>query len=118
MGTKSLTGSREVVEVLNRFNHCINYHVVEEYERERSTPDGLLRKLGLVTGCAWDNYDENIKPLSRAGIMHDTFGICYENFPKKVPVADTSDESSTVVQIPCSNFPAHDNKTTGCWNNF
>ncbi len=34
MGTKSLTGSRKVVEVLNRFTQCNNYDAVEEYETQ------------------------------------------------------------------------------------
>ncbi len=80
MGITSLTWSRKVVEVLNRFNQCINYHAMEEYESELvvtiSTPDGLLRKPGLITGCARDNYDENMETLSRAYTLHDTFGIC------------------------------------------
>ncbi len=84
MGTKRLTGSRKVVEVLNRFNQCINYHALEEYktelavtisERETSTPVVLLRKPGLVTGCARDNYEENMETLPRAGTLHDTFGM-------------------------------------------
>ncbi len=92
MGTKSLTGSRKVFEVLNRFNQCINYHAVEKCEteltetiseKETSTTDGLLRNPGLVTGCAWDNYDENIETLSGPGTLRDTFGICYQNFPKR-----------------------------------
>ncbi len=79
MGTNSLTRSRKVVEVLNRFSQCNNYDAVEEYEtelaatiseRETSTPDGLLRKPGLVTWCAWDNYDENMETLSGAGTLH------------------------------------------------
>ena len=31
---KSLTGSRKVVEILNRYGHCANYHGVEEIETE------------------------------------------------------------------------------------
>ncbi len=85
MGTKSLTGSRKVVEVLNRFKQCNIYDAVEEYdtqlavtisEKETSTPDCLLRKPGLVTGCAWDNYVENMETLSGAGTLHDIFGVC------------------------------------------
>ncbi len=100
MGTKNLTGRRKVIEVLNRFTQCNNYDALEEYEtelavtiyeRETSTPNGLLRKPGLVTGCAWDNYDENMENISGAGTLHDIFGVCYQNFFKEVPVADTSD---------------------------
>ena len=27
---KNLTGSRKVIEILNRFGHCISYHAVEK----------------------------------------------------------------------------------------
>ncbi len=107
--------------MLNRFTQCNNYDAVGEYEtelavtiseRETSTPDGLLRKPGLVTGCAWDNYEVNMENLYGAGTLHDIFGVCYQNFFKEVPVADTSDESSTVVHSPCCTLLAQINTTT------
>ncbi len=120
-GHNSLTGSRKVVEVLNRFTQCNNYDAEEEYEtqlamtiseNETSTPDGLLSKLGLVTGCAWDSYVENMENLSGAGTLYDIFDVCYPHFFKEVLLADTSDESSTVVHSPCSTLPAQTNTTT------
>ena len=50
LGLKSITGSRCVVEVMNRFGHSINYHLAEEIEteiatqiadRNNATPDGI-----------------------------------------------------------------------------
>ena len=35
--------------------------------------------MGLCTGIAWDNYDENSETLSGSGTLHDTVGICYQN---------------------------------------
>ena len=32
LGITSLTGSREVIEVLNKLGNCVSYHVVEETE--------------------------------------------------------------------------------------
>ena len=43
---KSLTGSRKVIEILNRFGHCISYHAVEEIETELTFK---ANKEGLVT---------------------------------------------------------------------
>ncbi len=89
MGTKSLTGSRKVVKVLNRFTQCNNYDAVEEYEtqqavtiseKETSTPDSLLRKPGRVTGCAWDNYVENMETSFGASTLHDIFGVLLSKF--------------------------------------
>ena len=37
LGLKSLTGSRRVIEILNRFGHCIGYHMVESIETELAT---------------------------------------------------------------------------------
>ena len=32
LGITSLTGSREVIKVLNKLGNCVSYHVVEENE--------------------------------------------------------------------------------------
>ena len=34
MAIKSLTGSRKVVDFLNRLNHCGSYSIIEELETE------------------------------------------------------------------------------------
>ena len=87
-GIKSITGSRRVIEILNRFGHSVNYHTVEALEtelateiteRKQTTPDGILKQAGLATGLAWDNYDENNETLTGSGTLHDTVGICYQN---------------------------------------
>ena len=88
LGMKSLTGSRKLIEALNRFGHCLSYHTAEEIEtglaediiqKDEVTPDGLQKKKGLCTGLAWDNYDEMNETLSGRGTLHDTVGICYQN---------------------------------------
>lgn len=88
LGIKSQTGSRRVVEVLNRFG--VSYNIVEENDtqlasditfRDQFKPDGLLTESELLTSLAWDNFDENIETLSGAGTFHDTVGICYQIVP-------------------------------------
>ena len=95
LGLKSLTGSRKVLEILNRFGHSTGYHTVEAMEtdlgtiisdRNCATPDGIVKQAGLCTGTAWDNYDENTETLSGANTLHDTVGICYQNVPPDVIV--------------------------------
>ena len=88
MGIKSLTGSKKVVNILNRMGHSISYHVAEELETElamsiegkdKVAPDGVILRPGLSTGMAFDNYDENMETLSGANTLHDTVGIVYQN---------------------------------------
>lgn len=88
-----MTGSRRIIEIMNRFGHPISYHIVEELEaqiasdisdRRMTTPDAILKEPGLFTGLAWDNYDENRETLSGSGTLHDTVGICYENIQHHV----------------------------------
>ena len=51
LGMKSLTGSRKVVEILNRFGHSVSYNVAEGIEievassisdKEQMVPDMLI----------------------------------------------------------------------------
>ena len=90
LSIKSLTGSRRIIEILNRLGHSINYHLVESYETELATivsskekllPDGLFQESGLCTAVAFDNYVENCETLSGGGTLRDTVGICYQNLP-------------------------------------
>ena len=68
LGIKSLTGRRQIIDILNRFGHSINYHTVEAIEtqvatdisdRHQALPDGTSQDDDLSTCLAWDNYDEN-----------------------------------------------------------
>ena len=88
LGMKSLTGSRRIVEILNRMGHSIGYHMAESIETEvassileknRLLPDIMQQQAGLSTGIAWDNYDELTETLSGKNTLHDTVGICYQN---------------------------------------
>lgn len=88
LGLKSMTGSRKILEMMNRFGHCISYHTTERLEtelateisnRNHATPDGMNELAGLCTSLAWDNYDELTETLSGRETLHDTVGICYQN---------------------------------------
>ncbi|MCG7875152.1 MAG: hypothetical protein N0C90_02335 [Candidatus Thiodiazotropha endolucinida] len=105
LGLKSLTGSRKVIENLNRFGHCLSYHTVEALEtdlamsvteKNSATPDGLVQQPGLGMGIAWDNYDENSETLSGSGTLHDTVGICYQN----ICVTNAEPEINQPIQGP------------------
>jgi hypothetical protein len=119
LGLKSLTGSRRVIEILNRFGHCVNYHAVESLEtdlatvikeRNQTTPDGILKQAGLATGLAWDNYDENNETLTGAGTLHDTVGICYQNITESK--ADDEPETLQIEEIYNHNDDVEIEKST------
>lgn len=97
---KSVTGSKKVIQVLNRFGHCINYNAIEELEtesaeqlreRQLASPDGTI--VDQPMGVAFDNFDELTHTLSGSNTLHDTMGILYQNIPRpteeKVLVEDT-----------------------------
>ncbi len=108
LGLKSMTGSRQVIELANRFGHSISYHTAESLEtslateiteRNCASPDGFHRFPGLGTALAWDNYDENLETLSGSGTLHDTVGICYQN-EVDIPQADAmNDQASNEIRI-------------------
>ena len=87
---KSLTGSRQVINILNRLGHVPSYNVIEEIETEMTfeiskkqhmMPDGFEPNPKLGTGLAWDNYDRYVESLTGNSTMHDTVGICYQTKP-------------------------------------
>ena len=92
LGMGTLTGSKTVVQMLNRLGHSISYDEVKALETEfaftvsdnnQETPDGILCKPNLATATAWDNYDVNIETLDGKSTLHSTVGICYQNKSSK-----------------------------------
>ena len=88
MAIRSITGSKKLVQVLNRFGHCLNYSCLEELEtataeaiqeRKEACPENTLP--GLPMGLAFDNFDEMTQTLSGSNTLHDTMGIVYQNLP-------------------------------------
>ena len=88
LALKSMTGSKSVVSLLNRFGHCIGDETVrrmdmsfEEAVNQNDTilPSHIQISPNLLTGLAWNNFDINIEILSKANTIHRTYGICYEN---------------------------------------
>ena len=84
---KSLTGSRNFVEILNRYGHCANYHAVEEIETELTfnatetqmeTPNGMSAFSKGGIGCAFDNLDRFVESQSGKDTLVDKVGISYE----------------------------------------
>lgn len=90
LSMKAMTGSREVIEVLNRYDHCVSYSVVQEIETElidssvansRLLTDGLNPLSFLITCVGFDNFDLFVNTLSGKETQHYTVGIVYQNIP-------------------------------------
>ena len=110
LAMKSLTGSRKVVEVLNRLGHCVSYSVTEELETELTyeannnndvTPFGMDRCPDRGIGVAWDNFDGYAETEDGESTLHDTVGIAYQ--------ANRNENISPDNQIGPSSVPANSN---------
>lgn len=109
MSMKTITGSRKVVEVLNRFGYIPSYTALEEIETELSFTATESRRLlphGLVpnnknyhTGVAFDNYDCFVETINGKDTMHDTVGICYQDKCENNPSIEVIGSSSSVGEI-------------------
>ena len=84
LAVKSMTGSRRLIEILNRLGHSINYHTIEELETEltysslvdqRITPHGMSMDPILCLGVAFDNFDRYVETSCGKNTLHDTVGI-------------------------------------------
>ena len=75
LAIKSMTGSRNVVTLLNRYGHCASIETLRRVDmgleegiiKNRSSsyvPNGILKVKGLCTGLAWDNFDINMQTFS------------------------------------------------------
>jgi hypothetical protein len=78
---KSLTSSRKVIDILNRYNQCTSYNVIEELETELTyssiyqlglCPPGVLLSPKLYTGVAFDNFDRFVETSNGKDTLHDT----------------------------------------------
>ena len=107
---KSITGSRKVIDILNRFGQCISYSAVEGLETElafsvadstQATPIGLCLLPNLRTGLAFDNFDCFVETINGKDTLHDTVGIAYQ-------------EETTVGMVGQNvlvTIPSYDNET-------
>lgn len=111
MATKSLTGSRKMVDILNRMGFSISYTIVEELETElaygysmqkRTLPDGLIPNCPeLRTHLAFDNYDRYVETSSGKDTLHDTVGIVYQNMVGNMQIESVQScpESETRIDL-------------------
>ena len=66
LGVKSMTGSKKLIGMLNRYGHCVSYTTTEELETEltftitstsKISPPDLIPDSSLTVGIAYDNFD-------------------------------------------------------------
>ena len=101
---KSLTGSRKIVDILNRLGHSVSYNTAEELETEltfaslendRTTPAGMSLSPTLCTGVAFDNFDRFVETLSGKDTLHDTVGIAYQDISASATNEATASDVGT-----------------------
>lgn len=89
LALKSITGNKNLITMMNRMGHSINYHTAEELETEltftatkdqKVLPDDLHSKSYLRTGVAFDNYDRFVETVDGKDTLHDTVGIVYQDW--------------------------------------
>lgn len=100
MTLKSITSSRKVVDVINKYGHCCSYNTIEELETEATfasssrsniCPEGVQLSPGLCTGVAFDNFDRFVETNTGKDTLHDTVGILYQNI-------DLNDDNSSLCE--------------------
>lgn len=88
MIVRNLSGTADLITMLNRMGHSLSYTqaeemetaVAEDEENERSLPSSSLRK-SFATFC-WDNNDLQEETLSGRGTTHCTNGIVVQRTPQ------------------------------------
>ena len=105
---KSVTGSRKVIEILNKVGHCVSYHTVEETETKKTfevnkegelTPHGMACNSLLGTGLAWDNFERFAAIMTGTDSLPDPIGIAYQaRFKDDIDVTNESTIENKVTE--------------------
>lgn len=110
LSTKSITGSRKMINILNRMGFSISYTLAEEIETELAygcssqqhiLPYGLIaQRPNLRTHLAFDNFDKYVETKSGKDTLHDTVGIVFQN---------VDIEGSSVANEACDRMATNNN---------
>lgn len=108
LAVKSITGSRKMVEILNRMGYCISYTAVEEIETElaygcskekKALPHGFMpNSPSLCTHLAFDNFDRYVETVSGKDTLHDTVGIVIQNIDSHAAALDYANAGDQINQ--------------------
>jgi hypothetical protein len=100
LAMKSLTNSRKIINILNKYGHCSSYTTLEELETEaifaatlrlNICPEGIIPTNNLSTGLAYNNFDRFVDTATGKDTLHDTVGIIIQNIvdgPQTIPGTD------------------------------
>ena len=99
MAIKSLTGSKTVLQILNRY--CSSYNTIQEIETELTFEANKRQEVlpyGMELGIndidiAWDNYDCFVETKDGKNTLHDTVGISYQTLQKQVEPENNENNS-------------------------
>lgn len=95
LALKSLTNSKKIVNLCNRYGHCCSYTVLEELETEATftstrqesvCPEDILQTSSLCTGVAFNNFDRFVDTRTGKDTLHDTVGIIFQNVCASVEI--------------------------------
>ena len=86
LAVKSMTGSKKLNGMLNRYEHCVSYTTTEKLETEltftatsasKISPPDLVLDSSLTVGIAYDNFNQLVETVSGKGTLYGTVIIVY-----------------------------------------
>ena len=98
MTVHHLTGSAQIITMLNRFGHCLSYSCTLELEtatcnsvtaRSSFLPANISTEHNELVHFRWDNFDLNQETPSGAGTTHTVHGIVIQEVENGADVTDT-----------------------------
>ncbi|XP_072754742.1 uncharacterized protein [Anoplolepis gracilipes] len=107
LAMKSLTSSRKVLTILNKYGHSVGYTVAEEletkmtytaYENNKLIPSDICPITELSTHVAFDNYDRSVETFSGKDTLHNTVGIIYQFYPENNAEEDSTTLNQNIIR--------------------
>ncbi|KAK3785076.1 hypothetical protein RRG08_012626 [Elysia crispata] len=104
VSVRHLTGSSQLIHILNRFGHTISYSAILEIEtaicdsitdNDHLLPRQIRTDNNLVTHFCWDNFDLAEETLTGADTTHTTHGIVIQEV-SGTPESEVTDERETL----------------------
>ncbi|KAK3764230.1 hypothetical protein RRG08_045716 [Elysia crispata] len=104
VSVRHLTGSSQLIHILNRFGHTISYSAILEIEtaicdnitdNDHLFPRQIRTDNNLVTHFCWDNFDLAEETLTGADTTHTTHGIVIQEV-SGTPESEVTDERETL----------------------
>ena len=87
LAVKSMTGSKKLIGMLNRYGHCVSYTTIEELETEltftvtpasKISPPDMVPDSSSTVDIIYDNFDRFVETFSSKNTLHNTVGIVYQ----------------------------------------